>query len=262
MSRKRIESYGTIYHIIHGGITEIFKDSVNKIKILSCVGAAKEKYDFFFLGYCIMNDHYHLIIKTHNISISKIMQSINTSFGKYYNKKYKESPFKGRYKGIVIPEEELPKLISFVHNAPLHYDVVDSMEKYSYISHAFYKMNVDSIVNIDYLLDNLSSDRMTAIEEYSKLMSSFPNNYKELKKIYSIERPINKKNIKDLDMILREICPNEIDFQLIKKGSKKSYLMDYKRKYIQEAKNKGYSTKEIGENINISDRAVRKHIHH
>ena len=161
--------YGNIYHIIHGVKSAVFNESHDKLKFLECMGAAKEKYDFLLLAYCIMDDHYHLVIKAHNIPISKIMQSINTCFGIYYSRIHKESP----------------------------------------------------------------------------------RDYKELD---------SKKIMKELDKILRKICPNDIDFDLIKKGSKKSYLMDYKKKFIEEAKSLAYSSKEIGDCINISDRAVRKHL--
>lgn len=254
-------AYGSIYHIIHQGKGEIFKESNNKLKFLECLGNSKEKYDFLLLGYCIMDDHYHIIIKALNISISKIMQSINTQFGKYYSGNYKETPFKGRYKRIVIKEDEVPELINIIHNKAIFYNLTDSMVEYPYTSHAFYLMNVDSFVDIDYLLGMLSSDRIRAIEEYSKIMDNYPKDYEELLKLYSKPKGTKKNPEKSLEEILREICLNQIDFELVKNGSKKAYLMEYKKEFIEEAKDLGYSTKEIGKYINISDRAVRKHIH-
>ena len=253
-------AYGDVYHIIQAGKGEIFKESQEKFKFLECLGAAKEKYDFVLLAYSIMDDHYHLAIKTHNISISKIIQSIHTRFGKYYSRTYGGSPFKGRYKRIIIKEAEIPQLINIIHNKPLYYKLVDSMEEYPYISHAFYLMNVDSIVDIDYLLGTLSTDRSTSINEYSRIMDHYPNKYEELISFYSRARPEEKKTKKPLDSILREICLNEIDFDLVKKGSKKSYLMKYKKEFIEKARKLGYRSEEIGEAINISPRAVRKHI--
>lgn len=237
--KNRPVAYGTIYQVLNRGVKDSIKDSNDKIKLLSCFGAAKEKYDFFLLGYCILDDSYYLIVKTHNISISKIMQSINTSYGKYYNSKYKKSPFKGRFTSDIIKEDRLLDRINQIHNL--------SIEHNPYTSHSFYQMNVDSIVDIQYLLNLLSPDRVKAIEEYSKYMDSRPKEPRE-------------DEGENLDYLLREICPNEGDFNLIKAGSKKSYLMEYKRKFIQEAVNSGYSSKLIGRTIDISDRAVRKHI--
>lgn len=121
-------------------------------------------------------------------------------------------------------------------------------------------MNVDSIVDIDYLLGTLSTDRSTSINEYSRIMDHYPNKYEELISFYSRARPEEKKTKKPLDSILREICLNEIDFDLVKKGSKKSYLMKYKKEFIEKARKLGYRSEEIGEAINISPRAVGKHI--
>ena len=108
-------------------------------------------------------------------------------------------------------------------------------------------MNVDSIVDIEYVLDLLSPDRVKAIEEYTSYITSKPKEPKD-------------DDALNLNIILKEICPNEEDFNLIKAGSKKSYLMEYKRKFIQEALNSGYSSKVIGRTMDISDRAVRKHM--
>lgn len=253
-------AYGDIYHIIQIGKREIFKEAQDKFKFLECIGSAKEKYDFVLLGYCIMDDHYHMVIKTHNIPLSSIMQSIHSRYGKYYSKSYEVSPFKGRYKRIIIKEDELLQLLNLIHNKPIYENLVDSVVEYPYTSHAFYLMNVDSIVDIDYLLGILSTDRALSIEEYSKIMDHYPDNYVELMSFYSKARPKKRKPPKSLGEILGEICLNETDLNLIKKGSKKSYLMEYKRAYIEEARRLGYSTKEIGKAINISDRAVRKHI--
>ena len=249
--KNRIVAYGTIYHIINRGKKHMLKDYSDKIKFLACLGAAKEKYDFFLLGYCLMDDDYHLVVKTHNISISKIMQSINTRYGKHYSAKYKKSPFKGRFKSNIIKEGQLSTTINYIHNLPIDYNLVGTIDEYPFTSHAFYQMNVDSIVDIEYLLNLLSSNRISAIDKYSRSMA-LDKDYKAKDRVYS--------NTMALDKLLREICPNHIDFELIKNGSKKSYLMDFKKKFIQEAKDLGYSTKEIGGNINISDRAVRKHI--
>lgn len=253
MIKNREEAYGNIYYINHRGKSDIFKDATDKLKLLECIGGAKEKYDFLLLGYCIMDNHYHLVLKTHNIAISKIMQSIHTRFGKYYSKHHNDLPFKGRYGSIIIKEEEIPEVINIIHNKPMDEGAVDVMEAYPYISDAFYRMNVDSIVDINYLLDILSPDRMTAIEEYTKLMHATPKDYEEL---------TSRKDLKDLDRMLRGICPNEMDYNLIKKGSKKAYLMEYKKAFIDQARGLGYRTKEIGQSMNISDRAVRKHMDH
>jgi hypothetical protein len=123
------------------------------------------------------------------------------------------------------------------------------MDEYKWSSHVFYKFNLNSILDIDYILDLLNEDRNLAIEKYTYIMNS---KYK-----YNNEKD---ELFNRLDKILLEICNNRSDFELIKNGSKKSYLMGLKRKYINMCRNLGFSLKEIGESIGISERAVRKHL--
>ena len=88
MGRKpRVEYYGAIYHIIQRGNNKkpIFKDERHKNFLLKILSETKEIYDFKIFAYVIMDNHYHFLIRTFNIPISKIMHLINTRYGKYYN---------------------------------------------------------------------------------------------------------------------------------------------------------------------------------
>ena len=74
----------------------------------------------------------------------------------------------------------------------------------------------------------------------------------------STQRAKPEKQKKSLDEILAEVCLNITNFQLIKNGSRKRYLTEFKIQYIQKAIAANYIQEEIGENIKISGSAVRK----
>ena len=60
-----------------------------------------EKYNIKIIAYCIMNNHTHMLLETTDLkNLSKYMQSLNTRYGKYYNKKYNRVGyvFRDRYK--------------------------------------------------------------------------------------------------------------------------------------------------------------------
>jgi len=258
MSRKpRLEYYGALYHIKCEGNSLIFGEDEDKMKLLAIVADAKEVFDFKLLSYCIMDDDYDLIIKTHNIHISKIMQRINMIYSRYFNNKYKKSgsQFKGRYKSSIIDNDfDVLNTLRYVHNLPVQCSCIDKIEEYKWSSDIFFRMNLESIVDIEYALDIFSDDRYVAIEKYNDFMNFFEGNYNP-------EREYHKDRvIISLDEILRKVCPEIIDFDLIKSGSKKAYLKPYKLEYIKESKKIGFSSIEIGKNIGISDRAIRKHL--
>ncbi|WP_353097368.1 transposase [Tissierella praeacuta] len=274
MGRKpRIEYYGAIYHIIQRGNNRafIFEESEEKVELLKILGELREVFDFHLLAYVIMDNHYHFVIKTHNIPISQIMHRINSRYAKYYNWKNERtgSLFEGRYKSILVQNESyLFRLIKYIHNNPVYASICDNMVKYKWSSDAFYRMNVDNLVNINELLDIFSQNRMEAIHKYNELMDEPVEDYMISKEEFEDKEVIGTeefrksleedKNIVSLDNILKIFCPTNLDYKLIKSGSRKRYLLKYKYEYAYEALSQGYTTKEIGRNISITGGAIRK----
>ena len=121
------------------------------------------------------------------------------------------------------------------------------MVEYKWSSDVFIRMNLGSLVDIDFILDLLCDDRKTAINMYVDLMN------------IEFEPNIEKNYKYPLDEVLMRICPTIIDFELIKKGSKKSYLIKYKEDYIIKCRKLGFSNYEIGVSLGITERAVRKY---
>lgn len=277
MGRKpRIEYYGALYHIIHRGNNKsfIFKEDDEKMALLRILGEVKEIFDFNLLAYVIMDNHYHFVIKAHNIPISEIMHRINTRYAKYYNfiKERSGTPFESRYRGIIIQNQSyLFRLIKYIHNNPVYANISNNMGTYKWSSDVFYRMNISNLVDIEELLEIFSLDRTQAIDKYKELMEGPPDDYKTVSEQLEEEEIIGTdefkasmnqeseaKNKIHLDEILKAICPTDLDYKLIKEGSRKRYLIQYKNEYANEGLNQGYSMVEIGRNINISGAAINK----
>lgn len=250
--RPRIEYYGAIYHITIEGKDDIFKDDEDKITFLEILGELRDRCDFKVLAYCILDNKYDLLIKFHNIFISKVMQRVSMYYTRYFNLKYhrKGSPYKGRYKSTIIEDKKyLLGKIRDIHLIPMRKGYVTSMEDYKWSSDVFYRFNLESTLDIGFILDDLDDDRNLAIKRYIDYMNLGDVKIKDERKIPC-----------ELDEILRDVCTNELDFNLIKSGSKKSYLMVFKKEYIKRCRELAFSIKDIGENIGIGERAVRKHL--
>lgn len=276
--RKRIEYYGAMYHIIHRGNNEdfIFRDNEEKIELLKIVGDVKEEFDFKLYAYVIMDNHYHFVIRTFNIPISEIMHRINTRYAKYYNwrKDRTGSPFEGRYRALPIQNHcYLLRLVKYIHDNPVEAKIIKDMSEYQWSSDIFYRMNIGNIVDIDELLGGLSEDRDEAIKRYVDFMDLKDTDDKDLKKEFEEEDIIGDNEFKEsfidkesdinekeifLDEILKLVCPSLVDYELIKQGSRKRYLMSLKQKYANKALSYGYNLVEISDNINISHSALRK----
>ena len=124
MPRKpRIEKNG-FYHIINRGVARniIFKDEEDNLKFLEILQNASEDYDFVIYSFCLMSNHYHLLMKIKNKNISQIMQKVNSRYSIYFNNKYKRvGPlWQGRFKSWFIYDEQyLKALIKYIEFNPI-----------------------------------------------------------------------------------------------------------------------------------------------
>jgi hypothetical protein len=59
-----------------------------------------------------------------------------------------------------------------------------------------------------------------------------------------------------IEEILKEVCPIEEEYNIIKNASRKRYLTEYKVSYIKKARKYNYSYSEIVNHIRIADAAV------
>ena len=91
MARKpRRKSYSGIYHIMLRGINRqtIFEDDEDKIRLLTTIKRYKEKSNFKLYGYCLMDNHMHLLMQEMDETVSQTIQRIGASYVYWYNSKY------------------------------------------------------------------------------------------------------------------------------------------------------------------------------
>jgi len=95
------------------------------------------KYSFLCYAYCLMDNHYHLFIKTSLGNISQGMHYLNASYANYFTAKYKiNGPlFQGRYKSLLVDEDNYAlALSSYIHLNPLRAGITKSIDEYTWSS--------------------------------------------------------------------------------------------------------------------------------
>lgn len=270
MGRPWREEYkGGIYHVIARGNNKeyIFKESIDKGYFLKQLKEYRDGFEYRVYGYVLMDNHYHIIIQTHNKKLQEIMHQVNNKYSKYFNYKYKRvgHVFQGRYKAVLVQDERyLLSLLKYIHQNPLKAHICDSIENYKWSSDLFYRKNIHNFIYIDTILDMLSSDRVEAVGKYKEYMeqeeeTDYDNSKvigEEAYQILCMTRKPVKERIR-LDEILVWTGVSEEGYNLIKAGKRRMDLTDYKVKYAKEALSHKYTYKEIGSNINMSDTAIR-----
>jgi len=144
MARQlRICFEGAWYHIMNRGINrgKIFFNDKQRDTFLNLLNETKKIYDIEIHAYCLMSNHYHLIIHTPRGNISNAMKYLNSCYATFVNKDMKrDGPlFKGRFKAIIISADEyLIQLSRYIHLNPLEAKMVQSLSMYKWSSYPSY----------------------------------------------------------------------------------------------------------------------------
>jgi putative transposase len=134
---------GAFYHITARGNErkKIFLNDRDREKFLSYLGSATERYGAAIHVYCLMGNHYHLLLETPSGNITAIMHHINGAYTTYFNIKRNRSGhlLQGRYKAILVDVDEYAEELSrYIHLNPVRAGVVAKPEEYRWSSYQDY----------------------------------------------------------------------------------------------------------------------------
>jgi REP element-mobilizing transposase RayT len=125
MGRKhRIVFCGAIYHVMARGNRKqpIFVDDVDRRRFLLILVTALKKFGAECFAYCLMGNHYHLVLHTPRANISQVMHHIDGLYAQYVNWRHRTTGrlFEGPYLAIVIDDTVyLRSAIAYVLRNPV-----------------------------------------------------------------------------------------------------------------------------------------------
>ena len=112
----RITYFGAFYQITSRGNERkaILKNRADRRKFLAYLKSATERYSAAIHCYCLMDNHYHLLLETPAGNLPQIMRHINGAYTTYFNIKRDRSGhlFRGRYKAILVEKDAYAKELS------------------------------------------------------------------------------------------------------------------------------------------------------
>lgn len=173
----RILFPGAVYHITARGNERknIFRDEIDRKKLMKIVGEAGGKYDFKLFAYVLMSNHYHFLLKTEKANLPIIMQHINTSYGIYFNCRYKRNGhlFQSRYKAILVEHgPEIKEVVRYMHLNPIRAQMCETLGKYPWSSHGqFTGARENGTADVWQVLRYFGETRRKAVSAYEKYMA-------------------------------------------------------------------------------------------
>lgn len=185
----RKKSNTGIYHVILRGINKqtIFEDDEDRIKFLETIKEFQRPkaesdilnteepnnqnvigLNYAVYGYCLMENHIHLLIKEEQDDLGTIMRRIGASFVYWYNWKYDRVGhlFQDRYKSEPVEDDKyLLTVLRYIHQNPMKAGIVKDIKDFNWSSYIEYLLE-PKIIDADYILNYFGNKREVAIEAF------------------------------------------------------------------------------------------------
>jgi REP element-mobilizing transposase RayT len=178
MSRPlRIEFPGALYHITSRGNArrKLFLDEKDYTDFLQVLCLVVQRFHWNLHAYCLMSNHYHLLLETPEGNLSRGMRQLNGVYTQHFNRRHNRVGhlFQGRYKAILVDRESyLLALCRYVVLNPVRANLVKNPKEWpwsSYRGTAGYGKPL-SCLRTDWVLEQLANERAKAIIRYREFV--------------------------------------------------------------------------------------------
>ena len=173
----RIEFEGALYHTINRGVGRmtIFHNDKDWLKFLSFQERVIKQFNWICHAYCLMGNHYHLLIETPDPNLSRGMKILNQLYSQFYNWKYQRTGtvFQDRYKAWLVEKEE--KFLDnsrYIVNNPVEANMVQHPSEWPWSSFRATRglEKPPLFLETDFLLRHFCSSRKKAQNMYEEFV--------------------------------------------------------------------------------------------
>ena len=173
----RVEFPGAIYHVTSRGNAKqaIYIDDEDRGRFLDVLSMVVERFQWFCHAYCLMENHYHLLIETPQGNLSSGMRELNGVYTQGFNQRYGRVGhlFQGRYKAILVEKDShLLELCRYVVLNPLRVGIIERPEQWRWSS---YRATIGlvkrpSFLTDEWILSQFDGRKRVAIERYKRFV--------------------------------------------------------------------------------------------
>jgi putative transposase len=167
---SRKASVSGIYHVMSRGIDkrDIFITKNDFLKFISLMEKCQQKTSFKLYAYCLMHNHFHLLINPMRQELGKCMQLLTTSYALYHNACHQRFGhlFQNRFKSETIENDDhFLTVLRYIHQNPVKAGLVSEVKNYDWTS--FHEYNeAKTTVDVDFAI-NMAGNK----DELLKLLS-------------------------------------------------------------------------------------------
>ena len=174
----RLEFSGALYHITSRGNRQesIYESDADRENFLEILGKVCERYNWECHAYCLMNNHYHLLIETPDANLSQGMRQLNGVYTQAFNRINERvgHVFQGRYKSILVEKESyLLELARYIALNPVRAKIVNNAKDWPWSSYRTTAGLEQKPIwlNTDWLLAAFGVNKRKAVKAYQQFVS-------------------------------------------------------------------------------------------
>ena len=169
----RLEFEGALYHITSRGDRreDIYETDADRREFVSLLAEVCKTYNWTCHAYCLMSNHYHLLIETPEANLSRGMRQLNGVYTQQFNRRNQRfgHVFQGRYKSILVDKESyLLELTRYIVLNPVRAGMVRLAQDWPWSS---YRATIGLArkpdwLQVDFLLSAFGKNKSVAITKY------------------------------------------------------------------------------------------------
>lgn len=169
----RIELHGGLYHITSRGDRreDIFIDDADRRQWLTLLGEVCARYNWFCHAYCLMDNHFHIVVETVDSNLSAGMRQLNGVYTQWHNRTHDRvgHVFQGRFKAVMVQREGyLLELARYVVLNPVRAGMCNQPDDWPWSS---YQAMVGQVtpppwLQVRWLLSQFGQHPQTAVAAY------------------------------------------------------------------------------------------------
>lgn len=179
MSRPlRIEFPGAFYHVTSRGNArkKIFLNDIDRESFVETLAWVVERFGWVCHAYCLMDNHFHLLIETPKPNLSMGMRQLNGVYTQRFNRRYKRVGhlFQGRFKSILVEQDSyLLELCRYIVLNPVRANMVASLDEYPWSSYraTVGTSSIPSGLTIDWVLEQFATTKVVARKRYAAFVA-------------------------------------------------------------------------------------------
>ncbi len=174
----RIEFPNALYHVTSRGNRreDIYLEDNDRFNFLQILTLVCERYNWVCHSYCLMSNHYHLLIETPDANLSQGMRQLNGVYTQKFNRNHNRDGhvFQGRYKAILIQKDSyLLALSRYIVLNPVRAGMVRYAGEWPWSSYRSIAgmVPIPDWLQVDWLLSCFAKRKKQAIKEYRSYVS-------------------------------------------------------------------------------------------